>query len=458
MPQFTAGQSATGVAAAAGISNADFLAFNPDLAARGGNRDFGGLTGDVGIGQSYNLGPAAPVPPTVDTPASNIPTQTNPNNPIISGASVSNSNDALGLDLQSLRDRSRDTETLIEDRMSDLERRRIEEIAGIRASFDEASRQQGDRQEKDFAGRSTGLITSGGGFLGVTQSQQGVLQNLNDKFEIERTALVAQKNSAIRAAENAHSDKEFSLARELIAEAKGVEQEIFDRQRQHASDQLAISREERAQEEFDKGITEDKIKAFTILSDEDFANVPQEDIAALDKFFYTGYTKALREIQKSEAEGESFETSVNLQSKIQSLINKTPAGQKITLPDGTVVMGMKRAVGSSKSTSGLITAETASNLGIPSLSGKKESDIVLSLNFNEPPTWFKQYYAKKFPEFAGNPTDEKAEWDSFKSEPDIEAYKNSAIVSSRIASAQNSSAFNFDLDFIADTIQSAMNE
>jgi len=59
MPQdykFIEGDTASGVAEKAGLTNQEFLALNPELKATGRPNDFGGLTGLVQVGQKYNLG------------------------------------------------------------------------------------------------------------------------------------------------------------------------------------------------------------------------------------------------------------------------------------------------------------------------------------------------------------------------------------------------------------------
>lgn len=56
---FAAGETASGVAAAHGLTPEQFLSYNPDLAAKGHPNDYKGLTGDVNVGQTYNLGPTS---------------------------------------------------------------------------------------------------------------------------------------------------------------------------------------------------------------------------------------------------------------------------------------------------------------------------------------------------------------------------------------------------------------
>lgn len=73
MPQVQQNETATEIVQKLGITPQDFLKLNPDFAAKGGKNDYLGLTGDLKVGQNYNLPGAAPVPvapagPVVPTP------------------------------------------------------------------------------------------------------------------------------------------------------------------------------------------------------------------------------------------------------------------------------------------------------------------------------------------------------------------------------------------------------
>lgn len=67
---FQQGDTASGVAQALGVSAADFLAANPNLAAQGAANDYQGLTGMVQVGQTYNVpGAQVPAPPILSSSA-----------------------------------------------------------------------------------------------------------------------------------------------------------------------------------------------------------------------------------------------------------------------------------------------------------------------------------------------------------------------------------------------------
>lgn len=71
MAQVTAGQTAYGIVQSLKTTPEEFLKQNPTFAAKGGSRDYLGLTGDIQVGQQYNFVPPAPVVPSVTpTPGS----------------------------------------------------------------------------------------------------------------------------------------------------------------------------------------------------------------------------------------------------------------------------------------------------------------------------------------------------------------------------------------------------
>ena len=109
---------------------------------------------------------------------------------------------------------------------------------------------------------------------------------------------------------------------------------------------------------------------------------------------------------------------------------------------------MKKASSTGGSTRGLITPTLANQLQVPSLAGKDESEVILSLSLNNPPQWFRETLKipgpVKFTE-----KDVKTEWDAFREDPDIDAYRNSAVVTKRIEGANSGVNITLDEDAIA---------
>jgi uncharacterized protein (DUF433 family) len=134
----------------------------------------------------------------------------------------------------------------IERQRDALEQRRADEVAGIEEGFGVAKTDTENAQLKETGATSTALARAGG-YLGVTASQQGVMQNLVITQRQELLALEAKKNEAIRAANNAYEDRDFELARELLKSARELETEAFNRRNTFFNQQLDIMGEERAQ-------------------------------------------------------------------------------------------------------------------------------------------------------------------------------------------------------------------
>ncbi len=269
-------------------------------------------------------------------------------NPVVSSTSVRADNTRTGADIKGLQKAYASDTAMLQQQQAALAERRNTEVEGIKTDFEIAKAAQESGQAQDYASRSTSLITSGGGFLGGTQSQQGVLQNLQKTFDTERTALMAKREAAINAANIAYEDKDFALAREMSKNAKELQGEIYSRQKDYADQTLALSRENRAQTEFDMGITDKKISAYSLMSDEDFAKQNPNDIATIDSKYYPGYTNAARTLAKKALEVKTSKDAIDLDSSILDMQLKVPQGQKFTL-GGKTYTGLKKADGLSSS-------------------------------------------------------------------------------------------------------------
>jgi len=277
-----------------------------------------------------------------------VVTTTSTNNPIISGTATKNDINALGNDINTMTNSAGLTASneasnkILTDRLNQMEEDYKADIGGIKTAYEEADRIQTERQGRDYAGRATGLVTSGGGFLGNTQSHQGVLQNLTNTFTQEKNALMSKRDAALRAARDAHDSKAFDIAKEQLNLARETEKEIYNRQKDFADQKLALARENRAQTEFDMGLTDKKIQAYANMSDADFAKQNPEEIALLDKNYFTGYTTNKRAIEKKAQDIKTSKDAIALDSDILDMRLKMPAGQKFSL-GGQTYTGLKSA-------------------------------------------------------------------------------------------------------------------
>lgn len=271
---------------------------------------------------------------------------TNPNNPVISSTGTRAEVGAIGNDLKSYQDKAQDLGNenvkLIKDEMTAREKRVNEQIAQIKKEYEMASDAQGKRQGQDYAGRATGLVTSGGGFLGTTQSQQGVLQNLRETHETEKGALMGKRDAAIQAAQNAFDDKQFELAKSLIKEARDTEKELYDRQKDFADQSLAIAREDRAQKEYDRGVTTDKLSKYeALVANGEDVTLSSSDTKSIDAVYGQGFAQKYIDTAKKSAIAKTNKDKVALDSDVLDMRLKVPLGKKFTL-GGVEYTGLKQ--------------------------------------------------------------------------------------------------------------------
>lgn len=223
-----------------------------------------------------------------------------------------------------------------------LERRRADEVAGIHAGFDVVKADTELAQKRETGATSMDLARAGG-YLGVTASQSGVMQNLVMLQRQEMLALEAKKNEAIRAANNAYEDRDFELAKELLASARDLEKQVFDRRNQFLDSQLKIMGEERAQkqeqrltDQFKYNMASDRIDR---LMDSGVDPGP-DDVFRLSQELGISPNEVQRLVtaSKNTKELEQKESKTRLDVAIASAINQTPRDSFITI-DGVTYRG-----------------------------------------------------------------------------------------------------------------------
>lgn len=277
----------------------------------------------------------------------------NVNNPAITSTDTRSGYDALGneitnkikdtsgqYDSEGYKSASEDIQKSLDKRLSDLERMYQGDVAGIKTAYEGAAQIQEKRQAKDYAGRATGLITAGGGFLGATQSQQGVLQNLTETFQQEKNALMAKRDAALQEAANAFAENSFNIAQLKLKEAKDTEQELYNRQQDFNTQQLDLAKENRAQTEFEYGITDKRAESYAALTDDLYKMVTPDQKADIDKRYYPGYLDNLQEVKSKEAEIKTAKDQLDVDSTILDMRLKMPYGKAFTL-NGQTYTGLK---------------------------------------------------------------------------------------------------------------------
>jgi len=460
-----AGDTASQIASRAGMTPSQFLALNPTFAASGNQGDYQGLTGLIRPGQTYNLASqqqqggtpaAAPVEERdangllINPPGALYDRNTGKplnSNATLTSTSAGASITALGDDIKGLEEKysptgantaSADFQAEIQRQMDENTRMSQDAVRALEEKYAESLRVQGERQKRDYGGQRTNLL---GATVGYNSTVTGVLQNLQSTFDQEKRALESQRDAAISQARNAYSEKNNALALKKAEEAKVLENTLYERQRDFAAEKLALAKEARAQTEFDMGITDKKIEAFSTMSDEEFNKQDAGTIASLDKPYFAGYTKTLQQLnqkaEKAKAEDNKFKREkyeLEMMNDLQDLINKTPAGKMISY-QGKTYVGVKtekKEGGSGTSIKDPIPDWQASQLGIPNVAGMSQSDIIESLFYTNPPLWYMQLYKNQNPqgwETAKNRPDIlKSDWEIFRNQDDFSPFKNTVKV------------------------------
>ncbi len=383
---------------------------------------------------------------TADTTAPTVPVSTGVTvpdasagtNPVVSATGTRSGVDSLGQTIKDMQDTTgitsahNDTVQALNDRMTALDQQRAAEIARITSDFNEAQSQQETRQGKDYAGTSTNLVTAGGGFLGFTGSHSGVLQNLKQTFDQEKQALLSKREAAIQQAKSAYDDKQFAVAASLTKEAKDYQDELYNKQKDYANNQLALAQEARTSSEYARTAVEKDLSAYTDLAaTSDNVTLDPTKVKQIDDFYgVPGYTKAAVKIAQATAKAKTDKEKLTTDIDIQTLLSKIPSGQKVTL-GGQTYVGTKKAA--APSTSGVISPLIIQQIPqLAPLAGQKEDDIILSLELSKPPTWFTQTLQAQSP---NAPVDPQAAWDSFRNEPDLTAYRNTVRLNKRASIA-----------------------
>jgi len=235
---------------------------------------------------------------------------------------------------QALRDAGDAYARQIEAERAALTARRDAEVANLEKSFADTKVGTEKAQNKEFAGRSTGLITSGG-YLGNTESQQGVLQNLRETHRQELSALDTKKESAILQAKNAYDDRDFQLAREKLQQAYSVEKDVAAAKENFAKKSLDILK-------YQTDFADTQVKTLSNLSSEQLASLPDATFNNLDQSYSlpAGTMRNVITASQKVAEAKNAKETVDYQRALLNMMQDIPEGQTITMPNGTQYTGI----------------------------------------------------------------------------------------------------------------------
>jgi hypothetical protein len=186
---------------------------------------------------------------------------------------------------QILRDFGASQEAFREQQRAALAERFARTEESIQAGFD-VQKQQTEFAQKRETGATGQALARAGGFLGVTGSQNAVLQNLAITQRQELANLEAKRQQALNEARNAFEDRDFELADSIMSDARDLERQIFDRSNTFQNQQLDLLGEQRAQ-----------FGAQREAREFDIRNATEQ----IDRFIEFGQTPSTTEIQNLAA-------------------------------------------------------------------------------------------------------------------------------------------------------------
>ena len=148
----------------------------------------------------------------------------------------------------------------------------------------------------------------------------------------EIQALVAKKQSAIRAANNAFQERDFELARASLQIARETEAMMFQREQAFADRQLQVSREMREAEKFDREIADDTITRLTQAGGEitDRQVMELSGMLNLEPAQVRNIMVSARLAQQAQSEAEEL----SRWKDIASIMRTMPAGTQVPIGSG----------------------------------------------------------------------------------------------------------------------------
>lgn len=225
-------------------------------------------------------------------------------------------------------------------RMKALEERRINEEAAINAQFAEKTRRTGEAQTAE-KGTFTSTLARIGGYLGESASATGAMVNLNQQHQYQLNDLESKRASAVQEAKNAIDDKQFDLARLKSNEAKDYVKEIARSKQEFFSNAMAITQEGRQQDEYSRKAIKDKLDNLAYVSPD---KISPETKSEIDGFYGTpGFTDNYIAVTNQAANAKTQKDLMDARKATLDFLQNIPAGQKISMPDGTEFTGMGKA-------------------------------------------------------------------------------------------------------------------
>jgi len=263
-------------------------------------------------------------------------------------------------------------------------------------------------QAREFAGRSTGLITSGG-YLGTTQSHEGDLSSLRRDQEAEIQALYGKKDAAVAAARKAYLEKDFALAKEKAALAKELEGTIIEAKDKSATRQLAALT---AKQNYSDKLTDNARQAVTTY-------LNQFGAVDVEKLSPQAQLQLKAQVETAGYSWDAFrqQTKTLAQTRMQNTQDQNEFRNMIASANLSISKTMLELAKNRDTRAGQLTETEAVRLGLPrQLVGKTQDELVAELQNELPPAWFVRQQQGPNAIMSVDPIKYKKQWDAFRQE------------------------------------------
>lgn len=278
--------------------------------------------------------------------------------------------------------------------------------SGIESDYQTQKADLQNKQDNE-TGSTQGAIMRAGGYLGVSGSGSGVLNNLAVSHRAEMAKLDAARQDALMKAKSAYMDKNFTVAKALADQADELEKTMYSRQQDFFDNTIKTLDEQRAagtsiqtqnkiQTAIDAGSTdaESIFKALKgSVSIEDISGFLKSATPAQDTSAFK-YTTS--DIAKLLGTGLSTKDIATVQQYVNEHGYTDDFRSKLTPQERAVMDSIYYPKAPANGVGGTLTISEARQLGLPtSLIGRSQAQVFQDLQGDVPPPWYVEYAQNK---------------------------------------------------------------
>lgn len=252
----------------------------------------------------------------------------------------------VGADTSDLDKSLTDESKFFQDRRDQLAQQYQSRKSGLETLLEGEEEKTKEAQAKEAASFNIG-ITNIGGYLGNSVSQQGALLGLAQKQRSEIATLQAKHASILQDAQNAFTEADYKLAKDLIDNAREIRKEISTRKQDFFNNMLRLAEFRQGETKFeseeklkDQALAQKQLEDYSYL---DPTKVNADDLSALEKRLGmpAGFGKSYLDVAAKVRKAKTSEESLKAAGDLYNILDKVPEGKEISI-DGVKYSGLKQ--------------------------------------------------------------------------------------------------------------------